>query len=938
MWQRMNRRAAVASLLVASLLCFDAEATTEVRILSDAGPAGDAVAAEFAAALGKIYTDAQFHVGPQAAGKRPTHVIRLGTRDSLSDLLNNEKRAALATPGSFVVFTPQSGDVPTGCIVGADLEGIWNGVYGLLKKLGCGFYLSFDSAPPRPAGAFSFAGWELRNRPLVPVRMVFNWHNFLSGCSTWNLEHWRRWIVQSQKMGYNALMVHAYGNNPMAGFTLDGRPKPVGYLASTRLGRDWNTNHVQDVRRLVGGHVFDDPVFGSSAAVAGTDAQRTAAAQKLMSDAFDVAQTRGMKVYFAFDVDTYSANPQELVKRLPERARFVVRIPGDAWLNQPAGPFWMPNPDTPEGYAFYRDQVKYFLKAYPQVDVLVVWHRGPGGMSPWVMLRRKDLPRPWQEEFSRDAQQHPNMARDENAAGMFAVGKIVRAIQRAIAESDRRDVRIASGTWGTASLALIDHYFPRDVTLLPLDYDVLRGRSAFEAAEGREVVARVARRREVIPIAWAHHDDGNYVGRPYTPAADFASNLADMACAGSGYGVIHWMTRPLDVYFASLANQAWEASRDEPLATTCRRMAGHMVGEAQADRFGDYLYQWATTAPKIGRETSDFFIDVALADPKLARAEMERRLKILEGIDLASLDATQRDWIGYFCRLEQAIAAIHEDEYYFRLAKKAYQAGDFETARRMIRKAKPEETVDAYAACATLGGISRGEQGIVVTLNTRWLSHYVRLRQQLRLDAVRYDFGPTVHERLAQSPGIHTFHFDPKQRLWEVLGQRETGSPAYGASVSSTALRGQTPERSETEIGATGLVSDRPIRFEIRPIMKLDSRRKFYRQPPRLAPGRYRLDLLFGPARRAGAKPVEIDVRVSAVNGSSGRHESAMTRRISAANLSGNGRAVRTESFDVHLPASGAVAVELVPVEGKAWISGAVLAPIVEEVGAAAND
>jgi hypothetical protein len=69
--------------------------------------------------------------------------------------------------------------------------------------------------------------------PLVNDRLVFNWHNFLSGCSAWNLADWNRWTDDSHKLGYNAIMVHAYGNNPMAGFSFQripvkwrGSPKP----------------------------------------------------------------------------------------------------------------------------------------------------------------------------------------------------------------------------------------------------------------------------------------------------------------------------------------------------------------------------------------------------------------------------------------------------------------------------------------------------------------------------------------------------------------------------------------------------------------------------------------------------------------------------------------------------------------------------------------
>ena len=140
--------------------------------------------------------------------------------------------------------------------VGADSRGVAYGVYGLLEKLGCGFYLSYDAISPPRREPFSLDGWQLADRPLVHDRLVFNWHNFLSGCSTWNLPDWKAWILQSQKQGYNAIMVHAYGNNPMVTFTFNGKTKPVGYLSTTAKGRDWSTMHVNDVRRMWGGEVF----------------------------------------------------------------------------------------------------------------------------------------------------------------------------------------------------------------------------------------------------------------------------------------------------------------------------------------------------------------------------------------------------------------------------------------------------------------------------------------------------------------------------------------------------------------------------------------------------------------------------------------------------------------------------------------------------------
>lgn len=180
-------------------------------------------------------------------------------------------------PEAFAVVHSTKAARPLGTIRAADARGFAFGVHRLLERLGAGFYLGFETWSVSRT-EFTFDVWSLESQPLAADRVVFNWHNFLSGCSTWDESQWTDWIRRSRAMGFNGVMVHAYGNNPMAGFEFQGVAKPVGYLSSTRIGRDWSVNHVNDVRRLPGGEVFDAPVFGSSAAVDGTDQERTLAA------------------------------------------------------------------------------------------------------------------------------------------------------------------------------------------------------------------------------------------------------------------------------------------------------------------------------------------------------------------------------------------------------------------------------------------------------------------------------------------------------------------------------------------------------------------------------------------------------------------------------------------------------------------------------------
>ena len=162
----------------------------------------------------------------------------------------------------------------------------------------------------RKAEPFSFSDWQLADKPLVRDRLVFDWHNFLSGCSTWNLPDWQSWIRQSQKMRYNAVMVHAYGNNPMVSFSFNGKTKPVGYLSTTVQGRDWSTMHVNDVRRLWGGEVFDQPAFGADG---GAGAARTAGWPRRRSSCTTCSLTPGSATWTSILPTTWT--PSRPIRR-----------------------------------------------------------------------------------------------------------------------------------------------------------------------------------------------------------------------------------------------------------------------------------------------------------------------------------------------------------------------------------------------------------------------------------------------------------------------------------------------------------------------------------------------------------------------------------------------------------------------------------------------
>ncbi len=795
-----------------------------------ASPVEALAAKELSRYLERLYPGRSFPVVTSLAASGPA--VLVGTPQSQPELRRMAAVEKLKGPESFVVSTAARGRDRIGLVAGADPRGALYGVYALLEKLGCGFYLSYDALPPPRTGPFTFDGWDLADEPLAGDRILFDWHNFVSSASTWELENWQRYIDQGAKMRFNTIMVHAYGNNPMFTFRFAGETKPVGYLATTRFGRDWGTQHVNDVRRLYGGEVFSVPVFGSSAALV-PEAERAAAAMALMKKVFAYARSRGMHVTFALDVDTPAANPQSMIERLPAGARLS------------DGKYQLANPDTPEGFAYYAAQVKALVEAYPEIDRLAVWFRRQA--TPWRNLEVSQFPPAWQKEFAAARERHPWMREDKNAHGVFAISKLVRAFGRALREAGRPDVELATGSWTFLFMRAADAFLPPEVSLLPLDNhpfinpatgrDQLHAATIFHTDQGRDLL-RAANRtgRKLIPIVWAHEDDHAYVGRPFPPFRTFMTMLRDRDVRG--FAIIHWTTRPLDLYFKSLGQQVWNASENEPLETTCGEMAARSFGASARAAGGEYLLRWVKDSPLIGRETGPRFMDVPLKDPEATMARTRERLALLDRIDGTA--AASQEWLSYFHNFEKFMLAFFESHRAFERAQEAAAQGAWNAARKAIAKSNPETAIQQFTQAAKHGSITRGEQALIVSLNLRWLPHVVSERQAAGTDDIRIKFGPTQHEALAQSAGTNTFYFDVDRKLWKVMGEKETGAPVFELG----------PEVNE--LVRTGLRIEKPLTLPLGPVMG-----------GKLRPGRYKVRLLLA-RPSAGDAAAEVELRGSA--------------------------------------------------------------------------
>ncbi len=711
----------------------------------------------------KIYNNASFSIDT-VSGKNKS--VRIGLKNRFPEI------SCCNEPESFCV----SHDSLSITIAAHDDRGLLYAVYAQLEKLGCGFYLSMETLPVKKKD-FLISEWELLDKPMMGKRIVFNWHNFLSGCTSWNWNEWKQWVLQSSKMRFNTIMVHAYGNNPMFRFSHNGIKKESGYIAASNRGRDWGTEHVNDVRNLWGGSVFDGPVFGAAVARV-PEEQKEDSAVALMQRVFDYAREQQMNVCFAFDIATNSSNPQTILKSLPEPA-VIKNIYGDLLVN----------PESPDGYAYLKSQVQCIFNDYPQITALVPWTRlhvaNPVGnyQTPAV------FPKEWKKDYEAVLQSH-KLDKNGYIQSIFYISKVMKAYRSILDEMGKQDVELSIGTWNWDGFLPMDKILPKNVSFIPIDWSV-----NFDSEKTLDLLRKIDKQRTLIPIVWAHHDDHKYIGKPYTPYEKFVDLLKERNAAG--FGIIHWTTRPLDIYFKSLSKQVWQASLNEPLQTTAARMAKDIFANDNAD-LGNYLYQWITTAPMMGRETTDFFFDfhkTSFGDTLLHDAKYDLpdtaillakgRIELLKKINPSQLTKQAKDQFNYYNGMEEFFTQFFSDQKNLIEAFELCEKGRFDEAKKVIANAHPEKTIEKYAEFSNRGSITEGEKGVLLSLNTKWLPDFIDIRQQTGMEPYRYKFYPTQHEPLAQGEGNYSFYFNSKKEMSLCKGQKELKLPIITEGINS---------------------------------------------------------------------------------------------------------------------------------------------------------
>lgn len=778
--------------IVICLLFFSCREKFYIVVSESATTAEKIAAEELAANLANVYTNTSFTLkGENPVGAR---AIYIGTPESMPGLRDEvgDDTTLLAYDGYLI-----KGSKNKSIIFSKSPNGIVNGVYGLLESLNYGSYIHRDVIPARRSEKLTLKNINtIINNPVVAQRINFAWHNFLSGYSAWDFEDWEHWITQSQKIGFNTIMLHSYGNSPMFNFKYNGKTKWVGRVANSKEGREWRIQHVNDIRRAIGGYVFEKDFFGSELTEE-SGVSHEIAVRRFTSNIIQYAHQRGMETIMSIDVDTKPAISQDIIQTLPEDARIKIAIPVIEFLNQSGGDFFIANPDTEVGYGYYKAQVQSLIADYPTLNNICLWFRIQP--TPLMGLKKEDLPGTWQKEYENLVAQNPQAETYWRSVGIFALGKITEAYKKAAAEI-APSTTISIGTWFKSFLPAADYFISKDVPFIFLDYPFAKS-VMVNNEETFNQLKTIASHRQVTPIYWGQEDNGYYYGTPLKTVDSLGTKSKHAKL--HGFGIIQWMQKSSELFMAHMNNQLWTTKLDEPLEVTIADYVTKHFKEGIRPLMNAYFLKWMNEGTAIGRESGIRFITKRTKNADQIQKTIKERMLLLE--DALSLADTpdEKELISYHYHLEKFISATIDVERHFFSAQDLIAAGKMDEAREETRRCNIEAVINDYAAYTKLFGITKEEMGLLVSMNLRWYPSYVQLRVAVGLDDLRFNFAPTNHEPLVHEPGWATYFFDSEKKLWETFGTHEVGGTDW--KHQGTAIGYDNIPESCGEVMQTGL-------------------------------------------------------------------------------------------------------------------------------------
>jgi|GEM_PF-2045881 len=708
----------------------------------------------------QVVTPRQWRAHPQPA-------VILGTPQSnplLRELGLNLKDLG---PQGYSLANASLRSQPVVVAAGVESDGAVNAIYGLLRELGYGFFLGSESVPDTlPA---QLAEGLIRRRPCFTIRGVLPWYNFFNSPTVWDPADHRAFVDQLVRQGANFVGFHTYDDEPFAAYPEGSQMRWGARLRNTE-SPNWGT-HPMTAAAFAWDtdKVFDADFFGAATTrMAGNSNRVVQLEQDILRDALAYARQRGLRTCLGFEINADPTNPKDREVFLKRINRLLDQYPrlDFIWL-------WQPETQGAQGYTD-RSHTHQLRDLFEPGSAL-----GNYGLTRREVFRRAVERAEGERPFFQDTE----AGRAARAREGARLEQFARLALRALSHR-RQPPRLAISGWGGDERLLsaeyydgLDQLLPPSVAFSSLDHIWPRPRID-------RAYAALPPQRERWPIPWLELDGDQWHPQPYVHT--FEAMARDARQSGSqGILGIHWRTRDIEQNFAFLVDYAWQPGltaqeffRQYARRTYAPAIAGELASiHVELDQMG---YRW------VGGSGQGECAPFAWGPGEDARAQK-----------LGQLQARARRLLpragGSAARLEWLLAEMEWVLRFQQAEKAAVNAG------QLLAEHKPSEALvilngdglaqalHAFARRIT----TRGEQGVLATINTKAVYAWQDLRRQAQQAA-----GLPA----AASP-VKSWNPAPQILLPRFIGSVTAGQPV---EVSPICLGGKAAWLHYRTLGASG--------------------------------------------------------------------------------------------------------------------------------------
>jgi len=566
-----------------------------------------------------------------------------------------------------------------------------------------------------------------------PVRGVLPWHNFLSGPSAWNIDDYEKYLDDCKEKKINFIGFHNYTGGGQRYVTyVEPMIKieyknilPDAYLDNSLTARwGYEPLAIKDFAFNTS-ELFHErgPAFGSDCSVLSTGkAEHYRRTQDLMQTVVKMAHARRMQVAIGFE---FGVHPPEF---------FSLMEDGLYW--EGTGTL-VPNPTHYQSIEILCATIDNILETYPDIDWIWLWLNEHSffGFDADVALKDGRFKLIYDRNSSLFADSGTSV--QQKLIGVWALEYVRLAY--AHLKKTAPGKKLILGGWGgsdqlPAILKGLDNGLPPDIVFSCLN----PGLGQFPQPA---FFAEIARHRKFWSIPWL---EGDHQLWHYQPRVKILRNQVKLAREMEMDGVvaIHWRTEETKINFecfSRFANRPEDTSSVQTIYHDFfRRNCGDLAAEeltAHFVRFDEEMWQKNTSSPEYYAYT-----------PEWGRLDSTSRVRLKNLVGL--LDQTAKgtkkvqfvgnlEWFKAnfeFALLLDEVGSKLEPAYLLR--KQFYDVKydvksnkeRISNARKGIDEAPMERLFKVYAARVR----SRGELGVLSSLNQKLFNEYSDLRKFLR--------------------------------------------------------------------------------------------------------------------------------------------------------------------------------------------------------------